>query len=459
MKALLSKLWLAASLLVAPVALLAQTTSGTAAASVSAIDGTVSVTRADGRQLLLSHGSILQVGDAIHTARNSSVRLKFIDGGETLVRPESVLQVEACQFQPDAPAADQLQLRLIQGGLRAQTGEIGKRGNQDAYQVLAKEATVGIRGTDFSLRLCQKDCTDKLDPDQRNTATPVAARAVQVRGTARVSRRGASAVALMEGQPLYSGDALQTLAASHVVLVFTDGSRVTVNPFSQMAIAQYLHDHQAKSADGDSMVVDMFKGGLRFATGLIGKASPQKVKVRTPTASIGIRGTVFDAVCAPSSSADDAGTAAMGDMPCEESLFAQTREGLIALAGAQGQPVLLAAGQSGRVSGPDAPARTLEAAPDYFREQTTPAPESVPFNLEVLFGTQLAPEITDGVFLSVNAGRVVLAQAQQQVFLDAGESAFAPTGLPPLRLFSAPPVVNQDVFLSSGMFRPNMCRP
>ncbi|MFZ4626270.1 MAG: FecR domain-containing protein [Rhodoferax sp.] len=427
-------------------------------ATAAAVDGTVFVTRAGTRQVLLARGSSLQAGDAINTTRNSTVRIKFTDGGETVIRPESTLVLQAYQFQKEAPANDSLLLNLLKGGLRALTGAVGKRGDVNAYQVRANTATVGIRGTDFSLRLCQQDCDVGPDAKVQNSATPVAARAVQVRGVAKVSRRGGALATLNEGEPLYSGDALQTQLDSHVVLVFSDGSRITVNPSSQMSIAEYSDNSKVGSTGLGSMVVDMFKGGLRMATGLIGKSNPEKVKIRTATATVGIRGTVFDLVCAPAGSPDGGSATDLGDMPCDESLLAQTRDGIITLSGTQGEALVLPVGQSGRVSGPNAAARPLQATPDYFRNLQTPAPESVPANMEALFGLSTLPDTSDGVLLTVHEGQVVLAQAQKEVLLDAGESAFAGRAAIPVRLQSVPPVLDRDPFLSGSMFSTNMCR-
>ncbi len=461
MKTFLSSLSLLASLLWASGMAAAQTvTPVPAVATAAAVDGTVFVTRA-GHPTILARGSSLQEGDAINTTRNSTVRLQFTDGGETVIRPESTLVVQKYQFQKESPAQDNMLLRLIKGGIRALTGAIGKRGNADAYQLRANTATVGIRGTDFSVRLCQQDCNETGDAKHRNSAAPVAARAVQVRGVAKVSHGGGGWVTLSEGQALYNGDVLQTQLDSHVVLVFSDGARITVNPSSQMGISEYANvapSGNAANKSLGSMIIELFKGGLRFATGLIGKSNPEKVKVRTATATIGIRGTVFDVVCAPGSSADSATAADLGDMPCEESLFAQTREGTITLTGSQGESVVLPTGQSGRVNGPERPARALQVSPDYFRTLSTPEPEKVPVNLEGLFGLETTPDTSDGVLLTVHDGRVVLAQAEKDILLDAGESAFAGRAVIPVRLQSVPPILDRDPFLSIGMFSANMCR-
>jgi hypothetical protein len=455
---------LIAWLFVGPLGLHAQTAAVSASpqtkevAVAEGVNGTVFVISAGGRQNLLTRGTPLQVGDAINTTRNSTVRVRFTDGAETVVRPESTLVVQGYSYDKDAPANDNLLLNLVKGGMRALTGAIGKRGQPDAYQLKVSTAVVGIRGTDFSVRLCQQDCNDAGSAKHSNSATPVAARAVQVRGTVKVSHDGGVQIDLAEGRPVYSGDVLNTMLNSHVVLVFSDGARVVVNPSSQITVAEYVHVTSPAGGTKGSMVIDMFRGGLRFATGLIGKASPEKVKVRTATSVVGIRGTVFDAVCAPSASADSGSAADLGNMPCDESLLVQTREGTVTLSGSQGEPLVLPAGQSGRVGGPNTAARALDVAPGYFQNISTPAPESVPANMEVLFGAQALPDTSTGVLLTVHEGRVILAQAQKDILLDAGESAFAGQSAAPVRLQSTPPILDRDPFLSGSMFKANMCR-
>ena len=443
------------------VASAAQAQTGASAepamATARAVEGTVFVVRSNGRQALLTPGASLQVGDAINTTRNSTVRLNFTDGSETVVRPESTVVVQEYQFKPNEPSGDSLLINLIRGGLRTLTGSVGKRGNAGAYQLRAATATVGIRGTDYSVRLCQKDCAEESSPAQRNSATPVAARAVVVRGGATVSRGGAAPVPLTEGHPVYSGDTVETTQNAHTVLVFRDDARVTVNSGSRIVVADY-----AMSANGGSMLMDLLKGGLRVATGLIGKSNPGAVKIRTATATVGIRGTVFDLVCAPGASSDEANPAELGDMACEGSLFAQTREGTITLTGNQGEALLLGVGQSGRVAGPNVAARSLAAPPSYFQNSTTPLPESVPVNREQLFGVQASSQTEaggePGVFLTVHEGQVVLAQSEQNITLDAGESAFAGRAAIPVRLFSPPPLMDRDPFLSSSKFSTSVCR-
>lgn len=425
-------------------------------ATAASVEGTVFVSRLDGRQGLLTRGAVLKQGETVNTARNSSVRLQFIDGSETVVRPESSLMVQVFQFKVDAPAQDSMVLRLIKGGLRAITGAIGKRGNQDAYRLHVKTATVGIRGTDFSARLCAKDCLETQVSTQSNRATPVAARAIQLVGAVTFSRGSAPSPMTMD-KPLYSGDIVETGPSAYAVLVFSDNTRLTVNPSTRFVITRYTFD-TTSGAEPPSMFVQLLAGGLRFATGLIGKTNPRMVKVQTNTATLGIRGTVFDIVCGPSGSPDGATELQLDSMLCDQSLFVNTRDGTVVLSGETGPELLISEGQSGRVDAAQSTARLLETSPEYFRSTKTPLPEGISANLEQLFGAQTTEDQSNGIFVTVHEGRIVLAQEETGLTLDAGESAFAGQSLVPVKLFNAPSILNRDPFLSGGKFSASMCK-
>ena len=429
---------------------------GVVAASATAVEGTVFVTRANGSQSLLTRGSSLQQGETIHTARNSTVRLRFGDGGESVMRPESSLVVKEFRYAKETPKEDSMVVQLIKGGLRSLTGLIGKRGNSNAYQLQVSTATIGIRGTDFSARLCQQDCAQAPQSNIRNGGTPVAARVAIVSGPA-TARGATGSRAVVLDMPIYQGDSIETGPGAYVLLVFRDNARITLNASSQFSLVRYGYDLKPQ-AEPPSMFVELIKGGLRFATGLVGKVNPRLVKVKTATSTVGIRGTVFDLVCGPAGSSDQASEAELGNMPCEQSLFAQTRDGAIALVGTVGDELVLEKGQSGRTDGPQSGARLLAAPPEYFRALKTPEPESITVNLDQLFGANAPANPEAGVFVTVHEGRVVLAQAASDITLDAGESAFAGQSLAPVKLFSPPDVLESDPFLSAVRLSPAMCR-
>ncbi len=105
-------------------------------------------------------------------------------------------------------------------------------------------------------------------------------------------RRGNAAVPLAKGQPIESGDSIVTGGGGQAQLRFSDGGLVSLAPNSQFNISNYADaDDPAK----DSFAVNLFRGGMRAITGLIGKRNRENYKVTTNTATIGIRGSAFSA--------------------------------------------------------------------------------------------------------------------------------------------------------------------
>jgi hypothetical protein len=137
--------------------LLASAALAAPAGSITHLSGTVSAKRADGTKLL-SVGSEIQEGDELTTQRDTYARIKFSDGGEVVMRPETALKVSTYAYSEDKPQSDNMVLNLIRGGLRAVTGLLGKR-NRDRFKLDTGTATIGIRGTHFGALLCADNCT------------------------------------------------------------------------------------------------------------------------------------------------------------------------------------------------------------------------------------------------------------------------------------------------------------
>jgi len=135
---------LVASALLAPLFALAQGT-------VQNLSGTLSVQRPDGSVRALAERSSVFVGDVISTERDSYAQLRFSDGGQVTLRPNTQLKIETYTYEEGRPDRDNLAMRLFKGGLRSLTGLIGKRTtNRNAYRMVTSTATIGIRGTDYS---------------------------------------------------------------------------------------------------------------------------------------------------------------------------------------------------------------------------------------------------------------------------------------------------------------------
>jgi hypothetical protein len=133
----------AALALLAPLLAFAQGT-------VQYLSGTLSVQRPDGSVKVLAERSSVAVGDVITTQRDSYAQLRFSDGGQVTLRPETQVKIESYAYDEGRPDRDSFAMQLFKGGLRSLTGLIGKRSNRNAYRMVTSTATIGIRGTDYS---------------------------------------------------------------------------------------------------------------------------------------------------------------------------------------------------------------------------------------------------------------------------------------------------------------------
>lgn len=104
-------------------------------------------------------GTGLEVGDAVVTGAQGNAQIGFIDNSIVALRESSHFLVEQFQFQR-AGATDALAFRLLRGGLRTVTGLIGTSRRPADYRVTTPVASVGIRGTHYSLLSCADDCLE-----------------------------------------------------------------------------------------------------------------------------------------------------------------------------------------------------------------------------------------------------------------------------------------------------------
>src|SRR5213075_903214 len=100
---------------------------------------------------------------------------------------------------------------------------------------------------------------------------------------------------LGQGLELKEGDRLTTSDGGSAIIKLQDGTRMTVRPNSELVLQQFQFK---ENSPDNSMLMQLVRGGFRAVTGLISKNSPNAARVQTSTATIGIRGTDFDArVC------------------------------------------------------------------------------------------------------------------------------------------------------------------
>lgn len=125
------------------------------AARALAVAGSAFVER-NGQRLPLQQGGTVENGDAVEVGESSAVQLRFSDESVVALRARSLFKVQDYRYTGNAEQ-DRSLFGLLRGGMRTITGLIGKA-NPRAYGVTNVLATVGIRGTHFTLVSCQDDC-------------------------------------------------------------------------------------------------------------------------------------------------------------------------------------------------------------------------------------------------------------------------------------------------------------
>lgn len=148
-----------AKLLLIVVVLLASDPAFAINGEVTHLSGAVVARRSEGGSRILTMKSQVAEGDIVITSDSSYARIKWTDGGEVVLRPNTQLKIDAYKYEEGNPQGDNIVMSLIKGGLRSVTGLLGKR-SPNGFRVATPNATIGIRGTGFGLLVCNDDCSN-----------------------------------------------------------------------------------------------------------------------------------------------------------------------------------------------------------------------------------------------------------------------------------------------------------
>ena len=110
-----------------------------------------------GQTTPLVKGATLQSGDTITTGVNSNLQLRLSDGAVMALRAQTEFKIDDYSFNGKADGTEKASLNLVQGGVRAVTGVIGRE-NRDNLKVNTVAATIGVRGTGFNIVSCEGSC-------------------------------------------------------------------------------------------------------------------------------------------------------------------------------------------------------------------------------------------------------------------------------------------------------------
>ena len=118
---------------------------------------------------------------------------------------------------------------------------------------------------------------------------PVAGRIKVSTGSAFIVRDGAQVPAQV-GQIVYEADGLRTGGDGKVGITLSDDTRLSLGPNSELKLERFTYA-PADSAFG--VVLKFVKGAATYVSGRIAKLAPDSIRLETPAAIIGVRGTTL----------------------------------------------------------------------------------------------------------------------------------------------------------------------
>ena len=92
------------------------------------------------------------------------------------------------------------------------------------------------------------------------------------------------------GTDVHLGSQLKTAKSSSMGVTFKDNTLMSFGPDTEMTVDDYLF---APAQGQLKLGTRLDKGSLNYVSGLIAKLKPEAVTVKTPTGTIGVRGTQF----------------------------------------------------------------------------------------------------------------------------------------------------------------------
>jgi hypothetical protein len=116
---------------------------------------------------------------------------------------------------------------------------------------------------------------------------PAAGRIKLVSGSAFIVR-GATSIPAQPGQVVYEADGLKTGPDGSIGLTLKDDTRLSLGPSSEVRLEKFLY---APGTGGLGMVLKFVRGVAAYVSGRMAKLAPDSIRLETPAAIVGVRGT------------------------------------------------------------------------------------------------------------------------------------------------------------------------
>ncbi len=100
--------------------------------------------------------------------------------------------------------------------------------------------------------------------------------------------RGEERIPGHTGDPIFQRDVLETNASGSLGVTLKDNTRVSLGPKSRLVLKEFVFNPKEEKY---SFASEIMRGTLVYLSGMMAKLSPESVSIKTPTATVGIRGT------------------------------------------------------------------------------------------------------------------------------------------------------------------------
>jgi hypothetical protein len=102
--------------------------------------------------------------------------------------------------------------------------------------------------------------------------------------------RGGTETPAQAGEPIYEADTVKTGPDGRLGITLRDDTRVSLGPGSEMRVSRFVY----APAEGHlALVISVFRGAMAYVSGRIAKLSPDSIRLETPAAVMGVRGTTL----------------------------------------------------------------------------------------------------------------------------------------------------------------------
>jgi len=188
---------------------------------------------------------------------------------------------------------------------------------------------------------------------------------------------GSNARLIAKNEKVQRGEVLITGAESFSIVKLNDGTSITIRQNSTFSVERF----KPKEDSAASVVLRLFRGGMRAITGYISKRNPDRYKVKTDVTTLGIQGARFDVrLCQDDceeenriyKTAHDKKIDAKGAPP---GFYVSVAEGRVNLKNKTGMTIDLKAGQSAYVDVLGRQAKKLPKTPLFQQFDAYPLPD------------------------------------------------------------------------------------